>query len=53
MEAAEGITRRLLRVYARHGVVPLIESSVTTEAELSRVEGFLQEYGREQGRSCA
>ena len=43
MEAAEAITRRVLQVYRRHGVEPLVESSVTTDVELSHVQDLLGE----------
>ena len=43
VEAAEAITRRVLQVYRRHGVEPLIESSVTTDVELDHVQDLLSE----------
>ena len=43
VEAAEAITRRTLQVYLRHGVEPLIESSVTTDVELDHVQDLLSE----------
>ena len=41
--AAEAITRRVLQVYRRHGVEPLVESSVTTDVELDHVQDLLSE----------
>ena len=43
VEAAEAITRQVLQVYRRHGVEPLVESSVTTDVELSHVQDLLGE----------
>lgn len=45
VEAAEGITRQLLGVYAAAGVVPLLESAVKTEEELERWTGMLGAVG--------
>ncbi len=46
VDAAEAITERMLQVYSRHGVVPLVESSVQTEQELRHVQQLLQKgYG--------
>ena len=41
VEAAEEITRQVLSTYSRHGVEPLVESSVTTEDELRHVKDLL------------
>ena len=46
VEAADGVTRQLLKVYADHGVVPLVESAVKTDAEMGYVKELLtQAYG--------
>jgi hypothetical protein len=36
VEAAQEITRDILRIYCKHGVVPLIESNISTTADLRR-----------------
>lgn len=41
VEAAEAATLRVLRVYAQHSVVPLVETEVASEAELERVRSLL------------
>ncbi|KAL4443675.1 hypothetical protein ABPG75_011412 [Micractinium tetrahymenae] len=41
VEAAEAATLRVLRVYRRHGVVPLVETEVAGEAELARLQQLL------------
>ena len=43
VEAAEGVTRQLLGVYARHGVTPLVETEVASEAEMERLQHLLRE----------
>ena len=47
VEAAEAITRQVLQVYRRHGVEPLVESSVTTDVELGHVQDLLSEESEE------
>ncbi|GFH18251.1 uncharacterized protein HaLaN_15021, partial [Haematococcus lacustris] len=44
VEAAEAITREVVRIYARHGVTPLIESSVRSASELQPVLDLLSLY---------
>lgn len=34
VEEAEQITREVLKVYAEHGVIPLVESKISTTQEL-------------------
>lgn len=41
MEEAEAATLRVLQVYRRHGVVPLVETEVAIEAELARLQSLL------------
>lgn len=41
VEAADGATRRILAVYARHAVVPLVETEVATPQALERVTQLL------------
>lgn len=41
VEAAEGITRELLDVYASAGVLPLLESAVKTDDELRHARELL------------
>lgn len=43
VEAADAITRDLLRAYAAAGVVPLIESAVKRDEELSYVLELLSD----------
>jgi hypothetical protein len=43
--AADSITRQLLRVYAAHGVVPLVESAVKREADMQQLQELLQSAG--------
>lgn len=38
MEAADRITVQLLQAYARHGVVPLVETEVASEAAVERMQ---------------
>ena len=42
VEEAEAATLRLLRVYRRHGVMPLVETEVATEMELARLQRLLE-----------
>lgn len=42
VEAADRITERLLQAYARHGVVPLVETEVASEAAAERVRQLLR-----------
>ncbi|GFH12400.1 uncharacterized protein HaLaN_08080, partial [Haematococcus lacustris] len=44
VEAAEAITREVVRTYAAHGVTPLIESSVRSASELQPVLDLLSLY---------
>ncbi|KAL6765457.1 hypothetical protein V8C86DRAFT_800520 [Haematococcus lacustris] len=44
VEAAEAITREVVRIYARHGVTPLIESSVRSASELQPVLDLMSLY---------
>jgi hypothetical protein len=59
VEAAEGITRGLLAVYAAAGAVPLLESAVKTGDELQRAQQLLEaggdvdtSYQRQQGTTA-
>eukprot|EP00955_Chlamydomonas_euryale_P068434 360121-Chlamydomonas_euryale.AAC.12 len=46
VEAADAITRQLLRTYAQYGVVPLVESSIKTDDELCYVYDLIEDaYG--------
>ncbi|KAL4858481.1 hypothetical protein ACK3TF_001456 [Chlorella vulgaris] len=42
VEAADAITRRLVSVYADHGVLPLVETAVESESDVTRVRQLLQ-----------
>ncbi|KAI3428171.1 hypothetical protein D9Q98_006552 [Chlorella vulgaris] len=42
VEAADAITRRLVGVYADQGVLPLVETAVEGEADVTRVRQLLQ-----------
>lgn len=42
VEAADAVTAEVLRVYARHGVTPLVETAVASDAELERVQQLLR-----------
>lgn len=42
VEAADGITRQLLALYAEHDVTPLVESEVESEAQVQRVWQLLR-----------
>lgn len=44
VDAAMECTRQLLTVYAQHGVVPLVESAVRSEAELEVLRALLLHY---------
>lgn len=44
VDAAMESTRQLLSVYAQHGVVPLVESAVTSEADLETLRQLLLHY---------
>lgn len=41
VEGARAVTERLLRSYARHGIIPLVESAVKNEQELINVQELL------------
>ena len=43
VEAAEGITASVLRLYHRYGVRPLVESNVSSAAELRRLHTLLED----------
>jgi len=43
VEAADRITMQLLQAYARHGVAPLVETEVASEAAAERVRQLLQQ----------
>jgi hypothetical protein len=46
VEAANGITKQMLKVYAEHGVVPLVESAVKSDGEMEVLQELLTEaYG--------
>jgi hypothetical protein len=51
--AADAIMLQLTCVYARYGVVPVIESAVTTVADLRRVHSLLDAYDEESCRQEA
>lgn len=42
VEGAEKITHSILKVYYEAGVVPLVESKITTIAELRNAESMLE-----------
>ena len=42
VEAAEGITTSVLKIYGRYGVVPLVESNISSAVELRRCHELLQ-----------
>ncbi len=44
--AAEEATQHVLAVYAQHGVTPLVETEVETEAELQRVQQLLGQIAK-------
>lgn len=41
VEAAEAITTKILSVYSDAGVVPLVESAVTTDSDMLRLQALL------------
>ena len=43
VEAAESITGDILKLYHQHGVQPLVESSISSAAELRRCHGLLEQ----------
>jgi hypothetical protein len=45
VEGAERLTRALLQLYARYGVVPLVETAVKGDRELQYALGLLGEAG--------
>ena len=47
VEAADAITRGILRMYATAGIVPLVESAVKTDQELNYLLGLLSVSNRE------
>ena len=42
LDAAEGITKSVLKIYSRYGVVPLVESNISSAVELRRCHELLQ-----------
>ena len=42
VEAAERITKSILQIYGRYGVVPLVESSISSAVDLRRCHELLQ-----------
>jgi hypothetical protein len=49
VEGAERVTRGLLRLYGRYGVVPLVETAVKAERELDHALGLLAVAAAEAG----
>lgn len=47
IEAAEGITASILKVYHQYGVKPLVESKIGSTAELRRCHEMLEHAGGE------
>ena len=43
VEAAESITGAILKLYKRYGVQPLVESSISSAAELRRCHSLLEQ----------
>eukprot|EP00775_Hariotina_reticulata_P012875 gene12875-13001_t len=48
VEAAEAITKNLLSVYSDAGVVPLVESAVTTDSDMLRLQALLGSNNAQQ-----
>lgn len=48
VEAADDVTRQVLRVYARHGVQPLVETEVATDEHVQHVRQLLASAAEEQ-----
>ena len=47
IEAAEGITASILKLYHQYGVKPLVESNISSTAELRRCHEMLERAGGE------
>ena len=45
VEAAEGITASVLELYHQYGVQPLVESNISSRAELRRCHDLLAQSG--------
>jgi len=45
VEAAEGITASILKLYHQYGVQPLVESNISSTAELRRCHDMLAQSG--------
>ena len=46
VETAEGITASILRLYHQYGVQPLVESNITSAAELQRCHALMEQAVR-------